>query len=146
MIKQILNRRLNKETGYCNTERMTLDLMLRFESSHWNGSLIAMQHLTHCQRRVGGLCHQKNLLKKFIQSLRSWAKPTQTMQHWCILGRLCRYVATSKKDHRQAILWAVFQWLQFLNFSACCKLYSCNCHFYNFAKSFSLCILHFICL
>lgn len=135
IVKQILIRKLNKETGYSNSEHMTLDLMLWFESSHWNDSLIAMQHLTHCQVRVGGLCHWKSLLKKFTQSPRSWAKPTQTIQCWCILGRPCRFAATTKKGHKQDILCAVFQLLQFLHMSAYCKLYSCNCDFYSFAKS-----------
>lgn len=134
MVKQTLNIRLNKETGYSNSEHMTLDLMLRFESSHWNDSLIAMQHLTHCQGRVGGLCHWKIFLKSSFSHWEVEQTPHRLMQYWCILSRPCRSVATSKKGYKHAILWAVLQWLQFLPISSCCKFYLWNCDFYNFAK------------
>lgn len=137
MVKQILNRRLNKERGYSNSEHMTLDLMLRFESSHWNDSLIAMQNLTHCQGRVGGLCHRKIFLKSSFSHWEVEQTPHRLMQYWCILGRPCRSVVTSTRGHKQATLCTVL-WLQFLPIFSICKLYSWNCDFCNFAKSASL--------
>lgn len=54
---------------------LTLDSTLKVDGSHWNGELIVIQHFTHCQGRAAGLPHQTKLLRKMIQSLRSWSKP-----------------------------------------------------------------------